>query len=145
VVILGAGPAGLTAAYELFLSGIPAVVLEKDGVVGGISRTAEYKGYLFDIGGHRFFTKVGLVEKMWVDVLGGDFISRPRLSRIFYKRKFFSYPLEPRNALFGLAARGKSGHFRDSVSGGPQKRPVTRKALVLAKRIPPLEVRPSSP
>ncbi len=102
VVILGAGPAGLTAGYELNRANVPSVILEKDTVVGGISRTAEYKGYLFDIGGHRFFTKVGLVEKMWHEVLGGDFISRPRLSRIFYKRKFFSYPLEPRNALFGL-------------------------------------------
>lgn len=102
VVIIGGGPAGLTAAYELMKNEVKAVVLEKDSVVGGISRTAEYKGYLFDIGGHRFFTKVGLVEKMWHEVLGGDFISRPRLSRIFYKRKFFSYPLEPRNALFGL-------------------------------------------
>ncbi len=102
VVILGAGPAGLTAGYELNRAGVSSVILEKDQVVGGISRTAEYKGYLFDIGGHRFFTKVSLVEKMWLEVLGGDFISRPRLSRIFYKRKFFSYPLEPRNALFGL-------------------------------------------
>ena len=102
VVIIGAGPAGLTAAYELAKSGIQTVVLEKDEVVGGISRTAEYKGYLFDIGGHRFFTKVGVVEKMWQEVLGGDFLSRPRMSRIFYKRKFFAYPLEAKNALFGL-------------------------------------------
>ena len=102
VVIIGAGPAGLTAAYELARRDVRSVVLEKDSVVGGISRTAEYKGYLFDIGGHRFFTKVALVEQMWKDVLGGDFLSRPRLSRIFYKGKFFSYPLEPMNALFGL-------------------------------------------
>ena len=98
VVIIGAGPAGLTAAYELAKSSIQSVVLEKDDVVGGISRTAEYKGYLFDIGGHRFFTKVGVVEKMWQEVLGGDFLSRPRMSRIFYKRKFFAYPLEAKNA-----------------------------------------------
>ena len=102
VVIIGAGPAGLSAAYELAKNGIKTVVLEKDNVVGGISRTAEYKGYLFDIGGHRFFTKVGVVEKMWQEVLGGDFLSRPRMSRIFYKRKFFAYPLEAKNALFGL-------------------------------------------
>ena len=102
VVIIGAGPAGLTAAYELIKRGVASTILEKDSVVGGISRTSEYKGYLFDIGGHRFFTKVSLVEKMWREVLGADFLSRPRLSRIYYNRKFFSYPLEPKNALFGL-------------------------------------------
>ncbi len=102
VVIVGAGPAGLTAAYELSKSNVPSVVLEKDSVVGGLARTAEYKGYLFDIGGHRFFTKVSLVEKMWREVLGADFITRPRLSRIYYNSKFFQYPLEPMNALMGL-------------------------------------------
>ena len=102
VVILGAGPAGLTAAYELGKHNVRSVVLEKDNTVGGISRTAEYKGYLFDIGGHRFFTKVAAVQKMWTEVLGDDLLSRPRLSRIFYQRKFFQYPLEPMNALFGL-------------------------------------------
>lgn len=102
VVILGAGPAGLTAAYELSRKDVRSVVLEKDQTVGGISRTAEYKGYLFDIGGHRFFTKVGAVNKMWREVLGDDFLTRPRLSRIFYQRKFFQYPLEPMNALVGL-------------------------------------------
>ena len=102
VIILGGGPAGLTAAYELTKHDVRSIVLEKDAVVGGISRTAEYKGYLFDIGGHRFFTKVRAVEAMWKEVLGDDFLSRPRLSRIFYKRKFFQYPLEPMNALVGL-------------------------------------------
>ncbi|MBL8241077.1 MAG: NAD(P)/FAD-dependent oxidoreductase [Bryobacterales bacterium] len=102
VLILGAGPAGLTAAYELSKHGVSSTVLEKDSTVGGISRTAEYKGYLFDIGGHRFFTKVAAVERMWREVLSQDFLSRPRLSRIFYQRKFFQYPLQPMNALFGL-------------------------------------------
>lgn len=102
VVIIGAGPAGLTAAYELSKSGVCSVVLEKDNVVGGIARTAEYKGYLFDIGGHRFFTKVTLVDRMWREILGEDFITRPRLSRIYYRSKFFKYPLEPVNALLGL-------------------------------------------
>jgi protoporphyrinogen oxidase len=102
VVIIGAGPAGLTAAYELAQYDIGSVILEADDVVGGISRTAEYKGYLFDIGGHRFFTKVSVVENMWREVLGTDFITRPRLSRIYYKSKFFHYPLEPLNALIGL-------------------------------------------
>jgi protoporphyrinogen oxidase len=102
VVIIGAGPAGLTAAYELSKNSVRSVVLEKDSVVGGLSRTADYKGYLFDIGGHRFFTKVSLVDRMWHEVLGADFITRARLSRIYYKSKFFQYPLEPMNALMGL-------------------------------------------
>lgn len=102
VVIMGAGPAGLTAAYELSGQGVRSVVLEKDSMVGGLSRTAEYKGYLFDVGGHRFFTKVSLVDRMWHEVLGADFIKRSRLSRIYYRSKFFQYPLEPMNALMGL-------------------------------------------
>ncbi len=102
VVIIGAGPAGLTAAYELSKAGVPSTVLEADNIVGGIARTANYKGYLFDMGGHRFFTKVSMVEKMWHEVLGKDLLTRPRSSRIFYRKKFFSYPLEPGNALSGL-------------------------------------------
>lgn len=102
VVILGAGPAGLTAAYELCRHGVPSVVLERSSTVGGLAQTAEYKGYLFDIGGHRFFTKVPLIEQIWKDVLGDDFLARPRLSRIFYKSKFFHYPLEPWDVIRGL-------------------------------------------
>jgi protoporphyrinogen oxidase len=99
---MGAGPAGLTAAYELSKHDIQSLVLEAENFVGGIARTAEYKGYLFDMGGHRFFTKVTLVDDMWKEVLGDDFITRPRSSRIYYRRKFFQYPLEPMNALTGL-------------------------------------------
>jgi len=102
VVIIGAGPAGLTAAYELSKSGVPAVVLEADSTVGGIARTVNYKGYLFDIGGHRFFTKWEEVNQIWTEILGDKFLLRPRLSRIYYRKKFFSYPLEVKNALFGL-------------------------------------------
>ena len=103
VVIVGAGPAGLTAAYQLCKEGIKSVVLEKDNVVGGISRTVDYKGYLFDIGGHRFFTKVKAVEEMWHEVMGKEkFLRRARLSRIYYNKKFFFYPLKAFNALFGL-------------------------------------------
>ena len=102
VVIIGAGPAGLTAAYELSKHNTWSVVLEKSDTVGGLAQTAEYKGYLFDIGGHRFFTKVTLVEKMWQEVMGSDFISRPRMSRIYYNSKFFQYPLVPLDALKGL-------------------------------------------
>ncbi len=102
VVIIGAGPAGLTAALELSRHGIPAVVLEADKQVGGISRTVNYKGYLFDIGGHRFFTKWEEVNRIWQEVLGDKFLLRPRLSRIYYRKKFFLYPLVAKNALFGL-------------------------------------------
>jgi len=103
VVVIGAGPAGLTAAYELCKIGLPSVVLEKDTVVGGLARTVHYNGYHFDIGGHRFFTKVKRVEDMWHEVLpGGQFLRRPRLSRIYYKKRFFYYPLRPVNALLGL-------------------------------------------
>ena len=102
VVIIGGGPAGLTAAYELCKAGTDAVVLEKDSIVGGISRTVDYKGYHFDIGGHRFFTKVKAVDDLWREVLGDNFLKRSRLSRIYYRRKFFYYPLRFSNALIGL-------------------------------------------
>lgn len=102
VVVVGAGPAGLTAAHELARLGYECVVYEKDTVVGGISRTVEYRGYRFDIGGHRFFTKVAEVERLWHEVMGDDFLARPRLSRIYYRDRFFDYPLRPTNALLGL-------------------------------------------
>jgi len=108
VVIIGGGPAGLTAGYQLSKIGIESVVLEKDDVVGGISRTVNYRDYHFDIGGHRFFTKVQRVEEMWREVLSSDFLRRSRLSRIFYNGKFFNYPLRPMNALFGLGVRNSS-------------------------------------
>ncbi|MDY6936023.1 MAG: NAD(P)/FAD-dependent oxidoreductase [Cyanobacteriota bacterium] len=101
-VVIGGGPAGLTAAYELSKKDHKSVVLEKADRVGGISRTETYKGYRFDIGGHRFFTKVTEVEQLWHEVLENDFIRVPRMSRIFYDGKFFSYPLEPFDALTKL-------------------------------------------
>jgi protoporphyrinogen oxidase len=95
VVIIGAGPAGLTAAYMLYKQNVPAVVLEQDPVVGGISRTVNYRGYRADIGGHRFFTKVKEVDDLWHEILSseGEFLIRPRKSRIFYDGKYFDYPL----------------------------------------------------
>ncbi len=102
VVIIGGGPAGLTAGYKLTEHRVPVTVLEKATLVGGLARTETYKGYRFDVGGHRFFTKSRLVQKMWVEVLGSDFLKRPRLSRIYYRRKFFDYPLKPIGALRGL-------------------------------------------
>src|SRR5947199_7506842 len=102
--MLGAGPAGLTAAYELARNGVRSIVLEQDSVAGGLARTVNYKGYLFDIGGHRFYTKVPLIERIWREVLGNDFLTRRRLSRIYYRQKFFHYPLNPANVLRGLGA-----------------------------------------
>ncbi len=101
-LVIGAGPAGLTAAYELMKQEVPAVVAEKDDMTGGLSRTVEYGGYRFDVGGHRFFTKVNLIRNIWHEVLGDEFIKRPRLSRIYYNKKFFDYPLKPLNAFKGL-------------------------------------------
>jgi len=102
VVIIGAGPAGLSAAYELTNHGIRSLILESSDTVGGIARTVNYKGYLFDVGGHRFFTRVELIEKIWRQVLGEDFLERDRMSRIYYRGRFFHYPLRPLDALLGL-------------------------------------------
>lgn len=102
VIIIGAGPAGLTAAYELSKLNQRPLVLEERDKVGGLSRTENYKGYHFDMGGHRFFTKSEKVKKVWRDILQADFLQRPRLSRIYYQKKFFNYPLKPLNALTGL-------------------------------------------
>ena len=98
-VIIGGGPAGLTAAYELIRREQPAIVLEKGDCVGGLARTECYNGFHFDMGGHRFYTKSRVVQQMWEEVLGDDLLLRPRLSRIYYRRKFFNYPLKPLNAL----------------------------------------------
>ncbi len=103
IVIVGAGPAGLTAAYQLTKSGITSTILESDSVVGGISRTVERDGWRFDIGGHRFFTKVVAVDDLWFEILGADeFLQRPRMSRIYYRKKLYDYPLKPINALRNL-------------------------------------------
>jgi protoporphyrinogen oxidase len=103
VAIIGAGPAGLTSAYQLTKLGFSVVVIEKDPVyVGGISRTVEHDGFRFDIGGHRFFSKSREVVDLWNEILPDDFIERPRMSRIFYGGKFYSYPLRAFEALFNL-------------------------------------------
>lgn len=103
VVVIGAGPAGLTAAYEFGRRGKKVRVFEADEVVGGISRTVERDGWRFDIGGHRFFTKVAPVEAFWHEILPDeDFLMRPRMSRIFYGNKFYDYPLKATNALRNL-------------------------------------------
>jgi protoporphyrinogen oxidase len=103
IVVIGAGPAGLTAAYELVKRGDKVVVFEGSDVVGGISQTVERDGWRFDIGGHRFFTKVTEVEDLWNEILPDeDFLLRPRMSRIFYDGKYYDYPLKASNALKNL-------------------------------------------
>ena len=103
VVCIGGGPAGLTAGYLLCKEGVGVTVFESDPVyVGGISRTAQYKDYAFDIGGHRFFSKSEEVEALWNEMLGGDFLERPRKSRIYYRSKLFDYPLRAMDALSKL-------------------------------------------
>jgi protoporphyrinogen oxidase len=106
VVIAGAGPGGLTAAYQLTKRGQQPVVLEADPVVGGISRTVVRDGWRFDLGGHRFFTKVPEVEALWHEILpAGDFLLRPRMSRIFYQGKYYDYPLKALNAVRNLGIK----------------------------------------
>ncbi len=128
IAVLGGGPAGLTAAYELSKLGLRAIVLEKDRkTVGGIARTVEHHGYHIDIGGHRFFSKSQEVEDFWTEVFGDQFINCNRLSRIFYNDKYFDYPLKAVNALKGL---GPVEAIRCIASYGwaqlfPVKNPVT--------------------
>ena len=103
VICIGAGPAGLTAAYHLSKSAIKVKVLERDPVhVGGISRTETYKGFRFDVGGHRFFSRSQEIEALWDEILGDQLITRPRKSRIFYQGKLFDYPLRALDALTKL-------------------------------------------
>src|SRR5438477_2401771 len=103
IFVIGAGPAGLTAAYCLTKENPSVIVIEKDPVyVGGISRTVEYRDFKFDIGGHRFFSKSKEVVDLWQEILPDDFIARPRLSRIYYGGKYYSYPLSAFEALANL-------------------------------------------
>ena len=103
VVIIGAGPAGLSAAYELAAHNVKSIVLEKDyKYVGGLARTMNYKGFRFDIGGHRFFSKNKEIEDLWIKILGKDFLVKKRLSRIYYRGKFYYYPLKLFNVLANL-------------------------------------------
>lgn len=109
VIVIGGGPPGLTAAYELSKHQLKSIVLEMGDRVGGISRTETYKGYRFDIGGHRFFTKVEEVHAVWKEILSNDFIQTPRLSRIYYEGKFYDYPLNIARTLTNL------GTYRSSM------------------------------
>lgn len=102
IVVVGAGPAGLTAAYELTKRGVRPDVFDGDTQVGGLARTVVYKNFRFDIGGHRFFTKATAVRELWHELLGKDLLQRPRLSRIYYRGRFFDYPLKALNVVTNL-------------------------------------------
>jgi len=101
-IIIGAGPAGLSAAFELAKLGVRPTILEAEIQVGGLSRTLNHRGYRFDIGGHRFFSKVQIINDLWKEILAEDFLHCKRLSRIYYRDRLFDYPLRAANALVGL-------------------------------------------
>src|ERR1700733_7007007 len=103
IIVVGAGPAGLAAALELITKGCNVTVLESDPkYVGGLARTVSYKGFRFDIGAHRFFSKNPEIKDWWRERLPGDFVKVKRLTRILYRGRFFHYPLRAGEALFGL-------------------------------------------
>jgi protoporphyrinogen oxidase len=102
VLIAGGGPAGLTAAFECCRRSAVPVVFEREGIVGGIARTEEFRNYRFDIGGHRFFTKSAEVSRIWEEMLLERFLRVRRLSRIYYNGRFFHYPLKLGNVVRGL-------------------------------------------
>ena len=105
VVVIGAGPAGLTAAYEFMKEGRAAevIILESTDVVGGISQTVQRDGWRFDLGGHRFFTKVTEVNELWNEILAPEtMLDRPRQSRMLYRGKLYDYPLVPMNVMRNL-------------------------------------------
>jgi len=102
VVVLGGGPAGLTAGYLLAQRGKPVIVLESQNQLGGLARTEERDGFRFDLGGHRFFTKAKEVEALWDEIMSHasaksgreEWLLRPRQSRIYWNKKFLDYPLQ---------------------------------------------------
>jgi protoporphyrinogen oxidase len=100
--VLGGGPAGLSAAWLLARRGVPGTVLEADGTVGGLAKTVEFDDYRFDLGGHRFYTKIGPVKRLWEETLGDELLTRSRLSRIYFGGRFFNYPLRAEDVIKGL-------------------------------------------
>jgi len=102
VHIIGAGPAGMACAYTLSKGDHAAVIIDEEKEVGGLCQTIEFSGYLFDIGGHRFLSKLDLINSIWKEVMGGDLLRVNRLSRIFYRKRFFNYPLSFFNTFWNL-------------------------------------------
>lgn len=125
VLIIGAGPAGLTAGYLLAKNNRSSIVIESTNMVGGISRTPKYKDFYFDIGGHRFFSKSDIIERLWDEMLPNQLLTRPRTSRIYYNKKFYHYPIKPFNALkqLGLleASRCVFSYVRAKTKPSPVK------------------------
>lgn len=102
IYILGAGPAGLAAAYTLSKLGQPVVVVERDSRVGGLAKSFQREGFILDFGPHRFYTKLAPVLKLWDEVLGSEQVTVNRLTRIYYGNKYFSYPLKARQVMLAL-------------------------------------------
>jgi len=102
VVVAGAGPAGLAAARDLSAAGVEVIVLEQATQVGGLARTERHRGYRFDIGGHRFLTRMPEIQRLWEDTLGDEFVKVQRLSRIHYRGRFFDYPVNLANVVRNL-------------------------------------------
>ena len=102
IVIMGGGLTGLSSGYILAKSGLSVKVFESDSTVGGLSKTIVRKGFRFDLGGHRFFTKDRKIDDFVKDLMGDELISVPRKSKIYMRGKYFDYPLKPVNAFFGL-------------------------------------------
>ncbi|WP_053959460.1 NAD(P)/FAD-dependent oxidoreductase [Sulfobacillus thermosulfidooxidans] len=123
VIVIGAGPAGLMAAYELALHGVKVVVFEQDPqYVGGISRTVDYGNYRFDIGGHRFFSKSQEINNFWFDMLGDNLLKRQRISRIYYDGKFYDYPLKASNAFRNMGLMNTTLCITDYVKSRMSRR-----------------------
>jgi protoporphyrinogen oxidase len=118
-LVLGGGPAGLTAGYLLCQSGRDVVVFEAEDQVGGLAKTVERDGYRFDLGGHRFFTKSAEVDALWHEILGDEFLLRPRMSRIYWNRRYLDYPLRGPDVFRKLGpvelARCLSSYLRAAV------------------------------
>ncbi|MEA2426848.1 MAG: hypothetical protein QOF37_476, partial [Thermoleophilaceae bacterium] len=118
-LVLGGGPAGLTAGYLLAKAGEPVIVVEAEGQVGGLAKTVERDGYRFDLGGHRFFTKSREVRELWDEVLGDEFLLRPRMSRIHWNGRFLDYPLRGPDVIRKLGpfelARCSASYLRAAV------------------------------
>ncbi|HMK38389.1 MAG TPA: FAD-dependent oxidoreductase, partial [Bacteroidota bacterium] len=134
--IIGAGPAGLAAALELTGHGVTdVVIIDRHNGVGGLSRTESFAGARFDVGPHRFFTKNAEINRLWHETLKGDFIPVRRLTRIFYKNKFYSYPINAKEALANLGF-AEAGHALLSYAAaalGPRREPVTFEDWITGK------------